>query len=728
MNQNRISSRLKTLVIVCILSLIIFVIPVIAAKKILTENTPNNGEQIIKLNLISQIRQKVTTDAGSMFVNLTPEAVKIGLPDARLYGSIRQEELADKSTRMYISWHSLGIPTAQGEPLRDSLDSPLRSQIRTEADKIEPGEIITAQGDLDGLIATFLDLKEQLKKEAPKHVLEEEDEEDEEESGSLSPDSGGTSAAGGDFGQDLDSPSDFTTNLLTSQWEDCDPRVAQEEGKVYRQARQIEVGEDGETVSTGQCVDHGGTVEIQKAYGDPCSIIYDYENRKAYEQYKEWADVDGKTIAVTNCSNDFKRSYEIYAKKDDCGVRHDFEAGRSIVQEKLYYQNNTGEETEITECQDSSKAYAHFLTEATCSPFIDKVNQTVTIYKRTAYRLDDGTLAYASDCRAVDGGTKQLYEAYCDQKYEHDFTVGQSFYRTRDYYLDENNEPLYLTECTRSTAASFPHIYNTSDCGVVHDDDALRSVQYTSTNIDTPEGRIEISPCQDNGTTVPYAFVGVQNREKVFTSSGSWTVPNGVTSVSVFLVAGGQPGGASGGSNAANGRDGGGVVGGMGAPYVVWQSTVNMGDGGPQTVTKYAAGAGGGGASGEQITQTLSVIPGETMTVTIGAAGQNTRFGNITARSTHGSGQGGNGIGADTGGRGAPGYGTKKLTSDIRHNNKTVGYGGLGYGAGGAGAAHNGSLGGYPYIAGGDGAPGYAKISWSVNEYKRVDDSIYIQE
>lgn len=69
--------------------------------------------------------------------------------------------------------------------------------------------------------------------------------------------------------------------------------------------------------------------------------------------------------------------------------------------------------------------------------------------------------------------------------------------------------------------------------------------------------------------------------EATYTASGTWTVPSGVTSAQVILVGGGGGGG-----------------------------------GGSQAV------AGGGGGGGQVITKNLTVVPGTTYSVTIGAGGQ----------------------------------------------------------------------------------------------------------
>lgn len=107
----------------------------------------------------------------------------------------------------------------------------------------------------------------------------------------------------------------------------------------------------------------------------------------------------------------------------------------------------------------------------------------------------------------------------------------------------------------------------------------------------------------------------IQNCPTNFTSSGNWTAPTGVTSVQVLVVGGG---GAGGGSNAGNNY----------------------------------AGGGGGGAGG-YISQTYTVVPGNSYTVTVGAGGTGTTaqgnnggnsvFATLTAIGGGGGGEGSSG-------------------------------------------------------------------------------------
>jgi hypothetical protein len=129
----------------------------------------------------------------------------------------------------------------------------------------------------------------------------------------------------------------------------------------------------------------------------------------------------------------------------------------------------------------------------------------------------------------------------------------------------------------------------------------------------------------------------------VFTSSGTWTVPQGVTTILVSGCAGGGGGGGGGASNSTSG----------------------------------GAGSGGGGGAGQSvIKKTISVTPGSTITVTIGAGG------------SAGSGGAANG---GSGGNGGNGGNTTLVTGSTTLLSLTAGSGGSGgSGGGGAGGGSNG--------------------------------------
>jgi hypothetical protein len=155
---------------------------------------------------------------------------------------------------------------------------------------------------------------------------------------------------------------------------------------------------------------------------------------------------------------------------------------------------------------------------------------------------------------------------------------------------------------------------------------------------------------------IPAAGGGVTQKVQEFTSTGTFVTPSNVSSIEVFLVAGGG-GGGGGGANNSSGNN--------------------------------SIGAGGGGGGGVTLKRFLSVTPGTSYTVTIGAAGSGgTGASNATA--------GGNTsfgalLTANGGGAGSGGFGN---TNTLYSANANGGTGGGGAGLQNGGYSRNGGFGG----------------------------------
>lgn len=237
-------------------------------------------------------------------------------------------------------------------------------------------------------------------------------------------------------------------------------------------------------------------------------------------------------------------------------------------------------------------------------------------------------------------------------------------------------------------------------------------------------GQVIVAPATASNQAVPFGQVMVGNRKTVFTSNGTFTVPEGITSV----WASGCAGGGGGGSSYTSQSGGGG--GGYGQWVLNQPLSVTPGD--TLTVTIGDGGAGGQTTSedvaGVTVYYTAPGASGGSTTVVNGAgttllslAGGGGGSDPDNSSSTTGPTAGGTGypygasggyLGASVGGSGASGPFGGGGGGTLQNEATTVQeqLNASGYGAGGAGGSDLTPSGGLNL--GGSGAPGYLVLEW----------------
>ncbi|MGE0768958.1 MAG: glycine-rich domain-containing protein [Hyphomicrobiaceae bacterium] len=227
-------------------------------------------------------------------------------------------------------------------------------------------------------------------------------------------------------------------------------------------------------------------------------------------------------------------------------------------------------------------------------------------------------------------------------------------------------------------------------------------------------GALLLLPWADARVGKPDAQINTVGNVQVFTASGTFTVPDGITQVAVDVWGAGGAGGASsdGTGLAAGSAGAGGGAGGYARKLV----TVTPGD-----VIAVTVGAGGAGVSNAAVTGGAGGTSsfGAHVSCTGGAGGPSGRNSLISG------GLGGSGTGGDiniSGGLGGTGGNPSSYTAAIPlhimnkggipgvplgfFDNFGTGAAGRGFGTGGTGASGGSAL------AGGNGAPGLVIVRW----------------
>ncbi len=470
------------------------------------------AESVTQAKSITPTPIPTAKEMKAMFEGLRPEALSMGMGDAVLIGATSYETMPDQSTRVTVNWHSIGVTTgAAAEPLK----SPLYSQFRINDKTVPPASVFSVRGDLDALASDYQALKAKMQKASPRDVVKQTNNNNTETTAAknaadaLQPSGGRSSGAVGGAPFSMNNNDSMKTDLITTQWQACVPRIDRTGGKVYAQARKIEVTESGRVMSTGDCQDYGTVADVVREYDKTCTPVVDVENRKVFHQFREFAKLDGKEVEVSLCTADFNKFDPIKTDTAGCGFRHDFVAGRSIPQEKLYYNEPSGNIVSVRGCGDSNKAFTHYTTTATCTPTIDTPNKQVFINIRTAFKDDGGAELYANDCRPDGNPAFAIAEEFCTPKFEHDFVNNASYYSTRPYYVNGSGSVVYLASCSRSAQASFAHQESTTGCQARNDDANLKTYFSKKKTITTPDdGTIEVQPCTESQVAQSYVYTG----------------------------------------------------------------------------------------------------------------------------------------------------------------------------------------------------------------------------
>lgn len=475
------------------------------------ENEPSYA----KIITFAPIKINTTADISGKFEGVSPGARKLGLGDATIEGTVAYTDLGQDKNRVAISWHTLKYKYGdftENEPLAPQLSS----KVISDGD-IDPNTILTIKGDLEHVLKSFKRAKNRAEvKSKGINKFTENNVADASEATAVAPateypqantSSGGTSnGSTGGTSNNTPTNNELTPNvdLQSTISEACSPRIDEAAGLVYKQEKTI-TSAGGKQISETACVDTGLTAPIMRSRLD-CGVLPNTVENKVYLEFRKVATLEGVDMAIKDCSADISASLPIERTFIDCGVRNDFIANVAIQQEQLFYVEGESKNfLNSGDCGDSTLEYTHYLTDQTCDVTVDDATNTVFIQQRVAYNNSSGQVEYAGDCAPISTNTVTIETEYCADKYEHDFLNNVSYERKKSFYTHPSNGKTYLTECLRSTSVSYPHSFQTSDCGVKNDDVALKTTFKRKRFINTiDDGSIEISACQDFSNPVAY--------------------------------------------------------------------------------------------------------------------------------------------------------------------------------------------------------------------------------
>lgn len=242
---------------------------------------------------------------------------------------------------------------------------------------------------------------------------------------------------------------------------------------------------------------------------EECINLPNYTEKNIALGYKHYY-IDGtKNRYVGDCEFDLENRYDLFQGVDTCSASENLTSLTATINKKWYYVDDKGETIYITKCQASEETYPIVDTANTCSPQYIASTGEVVLQKRKGWIDGNGEWHYSTNCEPTEESTSVLKEWCSSPAYEHDFVGGQSYKRSRNYYMYEGQK-VYINGCTRDSTDSYPHVVTNSGCGVTNND-TERYTQYKYRRYVVIDGStISLESCTNETQKIYY--VPIQTR------------------------------------------------------------------------------------------------------------------------------------------------------------------------------------------------------------------------
>lgn len=382
-----------------------------------------------------------------------PEFASYGLDATRLVGEVSVEPMPESNKkRIIIKWDTVeNIDTRK----IGKLDVPLESRLIVDAGEaggaVKKGTKLTAQGDLNLIVAASQHLKEtdqnSVSKEINNHLEPPQKEKDLKISqgggASLSQKAEKEALLSGAAG-----PKGETVEVVE---EKCDPRVDLTQRAVVEQSRPVEIRAGKR--SAGGCSDTLTRYPIEKLYGGECKNRVDLVKGVVYRAYKETATVAGRVMTVTSCTEDAVKTIPIQETTDGCTIRHDLTKAASNQQKRRFYSDD-GVQMIVSECQNSEITYpieTAYGGECQSQPDLTKGVAVRAYYQ--FIKMPSGETVKVTPCTLDANKTIPIQEAALGCSLRHDIGKGLSYLQTKKYFLEDTVQKI-VSDCA-DTATTY---------------------------------------------------------------------------------------------------------------------------------------------------------------------------------------------------------------------------------------------------------------------------------
>lgn len=256
----------------------------------------------------------------------------------------------------------------------------------------------------------------------------------------------------------------------------CKQKLNFEKTNIIEYAETYYIDINGTRKSVKPCTATKNSTEITedmkiKDY-EVCNVLYDIKQDRVYKRYQTYLHLDSKKEILQPCQIDFNLYYEIHKDFRECNYKVDLEHKEAIRMASLYYKNGT-EDIYFTSCIETDETFNISENFDSCPVIPVETTKEVIHQKKYYFTSPLNEVIDVSDCFPTPDRSL-VREVSCDEKYFHDFTTNQTFFKTKYVYTNQQSREVIVKGCALSlNFDSMPHKYE--NCGWEHNDASLSS-------------------------------------------------------------------------------------------------------------------------------------------------------------------------------------------------------------------------------------------------------------
>ena len=266
----------------------------------------------------------------------------------------------------------------------------------------------------------------------------------------------------------------------------CSPAINRGNETIYIQKRVFENGEEVE-----ECSESGEFYSLIRNY-DACPQIENLTQRKIFSQHHYIYTRNDVEISLPKCYIDLERYEAIPVERveseEGCTPRINTSNETIYIQKKILE-----DDVEVEGCQDSGENYTLIRNYDSCGVFVNASGGQVYNQYNYRYSRDDIDITLEK-CYKDTSSVMYIEDDFLACEISNNFDDSISTRRSREYYVNNTNEKIYLTECTLNPSHTYTHSQDYNACTAVEIDGAI--TPYLRKYITIDGVRTYISNCE----------------------------------------------------------------------------------------------------------------------------------------------------------------------------------------------------------------------------------------